>query len=58
MTQDILTISGSRANLTYNLPIEKETIRAIDLRQIKRRPEDHSSISLRTFFSRQVADVI
>ena len=40
MTQNTLTITDSRTNLTYNLPIEKETVRAMDLRQIKTGPED------------------
>ncbi|MFZ0139402.1 MAG: citrate synthase [Candidatus Sulfotelmatobacter sp.] len=35
-----LTITDSRTNLTYNLPIENETVRAMDLRQIKTGPED------------------
>ena len=35
MAQDTLTITDNRTNLTYNLPIEEETIRAVDLRQIK-----------------------
>ena len=40
MTQNALTITDNRTNLTYNLPIEKETVRAMDLRQIKTGPED------------------
>ncbi|MGA8191005.1 MAG: hypothetical protein WB776_24055, partial [Candidatus Sulfotelmatobacter sp.] len=40
MAQDTLTITDNRTNLTYNLPIEEETIRAVDLRQIKTGPED------------------
>ena len=40
MTQDTLTITDNRTNQTYNLPIEKETVRAMDFRQIKARPED------------------
>ena len=40
MTKDSLTITDNRTNLTYNLPIEKETVRAMDLRQIKTGPED------------------
>lgn len=35
-----LTITDSRTNLTYSLPVEKETVRAMDLRQIKTGPED------------------
>ncbi|HZW92961.1 MAG TPA: citrate synthase [Candidatus Eremiobacteraceae bacterium] len=40
MPQDTLTITDNRTHLTYDLPIEKETVRAIDLRQIKTGPED------------------
>ena len=40
MAQDTLTISDNRTNLTCNLSIEKETVRAMDLRQIKTGPED------------------
>ena len=40
MAQDSLTITDNRTNLAYNLSIEKETVRAMDLRQIKTGPED------------------
>ena len=40
MTQNALTITDNRTKLTYNLPIENETVRAMDLRQIKTGPED------------------
>jgi len=40
MPQDTLTITDNRTHLTYDLPIEKETVRAMDLRQIKTGPED------------------
>ncbi len=40
MTQDILSVTDRRTNQTYTLPIEKGTVRAIDLRQIKTGPED------------------
>ncbi len=40
MPQDTLTITDNRTHLTYNLSIEKETVRAMDLRQIKTGPED------------------
>jgi citrate synthase len=39
MTQNALTITDNRTKLTYNLPIENETVRAMDLRQIKTGPE-------------------
>ncbi|HKS72020.1 MAG TPA: citrate synthase [Terriglobales bacterium] len=40
MSQDFLTITDSRTQQTYNLPIENGAIRAMDLRQIKTSPED------------------
>ncbi|MGD1082835.1 MAG: citrate synthase [Candidatus Sulfotelmatobacter sp.] len=40
MTQDTLTITDNRTNQTYILPIEKGTVRAMDLRQVKSCPED------------------
>jgi citrate synthase len=40
MTQNALTITDNRTNRTYNLPIENETVRAMDLRQIKTGPKD------------------
>ena len=40
MAQDTLTITDNRTNQTYNFPIEKETVRAMDFRQIKTSPED------------------
>jgi citrate synthase len=40
MPSDTLTIQDNRTSKTYELPIEHETIRAIDLRKIKTAPED------------------
>jgi citrate synthase len=40
MPQDTLTITDNRTGQSYTLPIEKGTIRAIDLRKIKTGPED------------------
>ncbi len=40
MRQDTLTITDNRTNQTYTLPIEKGTVRAMDLRQVKSCPED------------------
>jgi citrate synthase len=40
MTQNALTITDNRTKLTYNIPIENETVRAMDLRQIKTGPQD------------------
>ena len=40
MSQDSLTVTDNRTNHVYTLPIEKGTIRAMDLRQIKTNAED------------------
>ena len=40
MANDTLTITDSRTQKTYRLPIENGTIRAMDLRQIKASPDD------------------
>ena len=40
MAQDILTITDKRTNQTYSFPVEKETVRAIEFRQVKTSPED------------------
>ena len=40
MANDTLTITDSRTQKTYSLPIENGTIRAMDLRQIKASPDD------------------
>ena len=40
MPEDTLSISDNRTNLTYALPIDKGTVRAMDLRQVKTGPED------------------
>jgi citrate synthase len=40
MAQESLTITDNRTQQTYTLPIEKGTIRAMDLRQIKTGPQD------------------
>src|SRR5574337_1937850 len=45
MPNDTLSIVDNRTNLTYTLPIEKGTIRAMDLRQIKTGPEDFGLLS-------------
>src|SRR5574337_1937883 len=45
MPNDTLSIVDNRTNLTYTLPIEKGTIRAMDLRQIKTGPEDFGLMS-------------
>jgi citrate synthase len=40
MPQDTLTITDNRTGQTYTVPVEKGTIRAMDLRKIKTGPED------------------
>ena len=40
MPQNTLTVTDNRTNKTYTLPIENDTIRAMDLRQIKVNPDD------------------
>ncbi|MBS1859809.1 MAG: citrate synthase [Acidobacteria bacterium] len=40
MNENILTIKDGRTEKTYSLPVERGTIRAIDLRQIKEDAED------------------
>jgi citrate synthase len=40
MAQNTLTITDNRTNKTYELPIENDTIRAMDLRQIKVNSDD------------------
>ncbi len=40
MAHDTLTITDSRTQKTYSLPVENDTIRALDLRQIKVKPDD------------------
>ena len=45
MTRDTLTITDNRTGKTYELPITNDTIRAIDLRQIKVKPDDFGMMS-------------
>jgi len=45
MPNETLTITDNRTGKTYTLPIEKNAIRAIDLRQIKTGPEDFGLLS-------------
>jgi citrate synthase len=40
MAQDTLTVTDNRTGQTYTLPVEKGTVRAMDLRQIKTGPDD------------------
>ena len=45
MTRDSLTITDNRTGKTYELPITNDTIRALDLRQIKVRADDFGMMS-------------
>jgi citrate synthase len=45
MAKDTLTITDNRTGKTYELPITHETIKAIDLRQIKAGPDDFGIMS-------------
>lgn len=40
MSKDTLSITDNRNGKTYEIPIENDTIRAIDLRQVKINPDD------------------
>jgi citrate synthase len=45
MAKDTLTITDNRTGQTYELPISHGTIRAMDLRQIKVKPDDFGMMS-------------
>ena len=45
MTKNTLTITDNRTGKTYEIPVEDDTIRAIDLRQIKVNPGDFGLMS-------------
>ncbi|NWG20570.1 MAG: citrate synthase [Chloroflexi bacterium] len=45
MTRNTLTITDNRTGKTYEVPIEHDTIRATDLRQIKVNPDDFGLMS-------------
>jgi hypothetical protein len=40
MSTDTITITNNRAGKNYEVPIEHEAIRALELRRIKRQPDD------------------
>src|ERR1035437_8571647 len=40
MTRDTLSVTDNRTGKTYEVPITRDTIRAIDLRKIKVKPDD------------------
>ena len=45
MSNNTLSITDNRTGQTYELPIENDTIRAIDLRKIKVNPDDFGMMS-------------
>jgi citrate synthase len=45
MSKDTLTITDNRTGKTYEIPIEHNSIRAIDLRKIKVNPDDFGMLS-------------
>src|SRR6266542_5856794 len=45
MRKDTLAITDNRTGKTYEIPIENDTIRATDLRQIKVEPDDFGMMS-------------
>src|SRR6202790_5352194 len=50
-TRDTVTLTDNRTGKTYELPITHETIRAMDLRQIKVKPDDFGMMSYDPAFS-------
>src|ERR1700730_14893228 len=51
MTRDTVTVRDNGTGQTYELPINHDTIRAIDLRQIKVKPDDFGMMSYDPAFS-------
>ncbi len=45
MAKDSLTITDNRSGASYDLPVENDTLRAMDLRQIKLNPDDFGMMS-------------
>ncbi len=45
MSRDTLTLTDNRTGKTYEIPIKNDTIRAIDLRQIKVKADDFGMVS-------------
>lgn len=45
MSKDFLTVTDNRTGQTYELPINNDTINAMDLRQIKVHPDDFGMLS-------------
>jgi citrate synthase len=57
MTRNTLTITDNRTGKTYEIPIEHNTIRATDLRQIKTDPDDFGLMSYDPAFMNTAACV-
>ncbi|HEY3176359.1 MAG TPA: citrate synthase [Candidatus Polarisedimenticolia bacterium] len=57
MDQPTLTITDNRTGRKYEIPIENDTIRAIDLRQIKASPEDFGLMTYDPAFTNTAACV-
>jgi citrate synthase len=51
MTRDTVTVTDNRTGKSFELPITNDTIRAIDLRQIKVKPDDFGMMSYDPAFS-------
>lgn len=45
MSQNTLTITDNRTGKVYEIPVENDTIRALDLRQIKVKPDDFGMLA-------------
>ena len=55
MSKDTLTITDNRTGKSYELPIENDTIRAMDLRQIKVNPDDFGMMAYDPAYSNTAA---
>ena len=51
MTRDTLSVTDNRTGKTYELPIKDDTIRAMDLRQIKVKSDDFGMMAYDPAFS-------
>ena len=50
MSKNTLSVTDNRTGKTYELPIENDTIKATDLRQIRVKDEDFGMMELRPRF--------
>src|SRR4029077_7910309 len=51
MSRDTLSITDNRTGKSYEVPIKNDTIRAMDLRQIKVKPDEFGMMSYDPAFS-------